>query len=161
MRSGYRIRPLNEDDRKWVARFLSERWGATTVVSRGQVHHADQLPGFAAVQADKLVGLITYWIEGNACEIVTLDSLAEGIGIGSALIATLRETARQAGCRRLWLITTNDNLHALSFYQKRGFALAALHRNAIEESRRLKPEIPAVGIDDIPIRDEIELEITL
>ncbi len=161
MESGYRIRPLTEDDRDWVARFLKERWGAATVVSRGQVHHPEKLPGFAAVQAHSLVGLATFHIEGEACEIVTLDSLAEGIGIGSALIATVKQRALEAGCRRLWLITTNDNLNALGFYQKRGFALAALHRNAIEESRRFKPEIPATGMDGIPLRDEIELEMIL
>lgn len=161
MRSGFRIRPLSEDDQAWVSRFLKERWGAVAVVSRGRVHHPDKLPGFAAVQADSLVGLATYHIEGNACEIVTLDSLAEGIGIGSALIATVKQKAVEAGCRRLWLITTNDNLHALGFYQKRGFALAVLHRNALEESRRIKPEIPETGLDGIPLRDEIELEMIL
>lgn len=161
MESGYRIRPLTEDDRDWVARFLNERWGASTVVTRGRLHQADRLPGFAAVQADKLVGLITHRIDGDECEIVTLDSLAQGIGIGSALIATVKDAALGAGCRRLWLITSNDNLNALGFYQKRGFALAALHRNAIEESRRLKPEIPVIGMDGIPLRDELELEMIL
>jgi DNA-3-methyladenine glycosylase I len=159
--SGYRIRPLSEDDRDWVARFLSERWGSVTVISRGRLHQADRLPGFAALQADSLVGLATYNMDGDECEIVTLDSLAEGLGIGSALIATVKQKALDAGCRRLWLITTNDNLNALGFYQKRGFALAALHRNAIEKSRRLKPEIPLIGMDGIPLRDEIELELEI
>ncbi|MEW5718069.1 MAG: GNAT family N-acetyltransferase, partial [Chloroflexota bacterium] len=82
-------------------------------------------------------------------------------GIGSALIDAVKLRARQAGCKRLWLITTNDNLTALRFYQKRGFTLAALHRNALEESRKIKPEIPLVGEHGIPLRDEIELEMML
>ena len=49
----------------------------------------------------------------------------------------------------------------MRFYQKRGFVLVAVHRNALAESRRLKPEIPLIGIDDIPLRDEIELEMEL
>jgi RimJ/RimL family protein N-acetyltransferase len=69
--------------------------------------------------------------------------------------------ALKAGCRRIWLITTNDNTAALRFYQKKGFSLVAVHRNAIERSRQLKPEIPETGNDGIPLRDEIELEIVL
>jgi DNA-3-methyladenine glycosylase I len=96
---------------------------------------------------------------GAGCEIVTLDSMNAGAGVGSALIETVRETARQSGCQRLWLVTTNDNLNALRFYQKRGLRLVALRPNAIEESRRIKPQIPLIGNDGIPLRDEIELEI--
>ena len=73
----------------------------------------------------------------------------------------VRAAAVAAGCRRLWLITTNDNLPALRFYQRRGFVLAALHRDAIAASRRLKPQIPLLGLDNIPIRDELELEMAL
>ncbi len=109
----------------------------------------------------KPVGLITYQIIDQECEIITLDSFCEGLGIGSALIDTVLQVAVQTGCYRLWLITTNDNLSALRFYQKRGFHLAALHPNAIEHSRKLKPQIPQIGHDGIPIRDEIELEMLL
>jgi hypothetical protein len=59
----------------------------------------------------------------------------------------------------LWLVTTNDNTHALRFYHRLGFRLAALHPGAVEAARRLKPEIPLLGLDEIPIRDELELEI--
>jgi len=155
------VRPIDEGDREWVGRFLVERWGATVVVSRGKAHHADRLPGFLAFQDRAPVGLITYRIDGAKCEIVTLDSVREGLGVGSALIKAVKDAARRAGCTRLWLITTNDNLPALRFYQKRGFWLVAVHRNAIEESRKLKPSISAIGIDGIPIRDEIELELRL
>src|SRR3972149_5428449 len=155
------VRPLQEDDRGWAAQFLEEHWGATIVVSRGQVHRADRYPGFVALGDDQPVGLITYHIADGQCDIVAIDSLAEGIGIGSALIDAVQGVARRAGCHRLWLITTNDNLHALRFYQKRGFVLAALHRDAIVESRKLKPSIPLIGFHGIPIRDEIELEMPL
>ncbi len=159
--SDFYLRPLNDDDREQVRRFLIERWGSARVVSRGKIYHADALPGFVAMQEDRIVGLVTHRIDGDECELVTLDSAMEGIGIGSALIEAVKNAARQAGCRRLWLITTNDNLPALRFYQKRGFVLAALHRNAIEDSRRLKPGIPLAGVDGIPIRDEIEFELEI
>jgi GNAT superfamily N-acetyltransferase len=158
---GVDIRPLGESDRAWVERFIVERWNSTTVVSRGRVQRPSELPGFAAREQGRPVGLATYAIEGGACELVTIDSLLEGRGVGTALVEAVADAARQAGCRRLWLITTNDNLPALRFYQRRGFTLVALHPGAIMESRRLKPEIALVGLDGIPIRDELELQLVL
>jgi GNAT superfamily N-acetyltransferase len=157
----FRVRPLTEGDHDWVVRFLEDRWGATKVVTRGRIHYADELPGFVAVQENRPVGLVTYRLYDDECEIVTMNSLVEGIGIGSALADAVRSVAVATGCSRLWLITTNDNVAALRFYQKRGFLLVAVHRNAFERSRRLKPEIPLVGLDGIPLRDEIELEMLL
>jgi ribosomal protein S18 acetylase RimI-like enzyme len=155
------IRRLNENDRPWIEHFLAEFWHSAKVVTRGRIHPADQLPGFIARQGDERVGLVTYHRQDNECEIVTLNSLAEHLGIGSALVAAVRNVATSSKCRRLWLITTNDNLAALRFYQKRGFSLVAVHPNALEHSRRLKPEIPLVGMDGIPLRDELELEMLL
>lgn len=157
----FQIRQLNEGDNAWVAPFLRKHWHSTKIVSRGRVHCADELSGFMAVQDDKPVGLVTYHINGDECEIVTINSPIEGVGIGSALLDTVKNVATQAKCKHLWLITTNDNVAALSFFQKRGFRLVAIHRNALEQSRRLKPEIPLVGRDGIPLRDEIELELLL
>jgi GNAT superfamily N-acetyltransferase len=157
----FTIRPVTAADHDWAARLLREHWDATIVASRGQVHDATALPGLLAVSAAGPVGLATYRIVANECELVTLDSLAPGQGIGTMLIAAVRAAAVAAGCRRVWLITTNDNLPALRFYQRRGFVLAALHRDAIAVSRRLKPQIPLLGCDDIPIRDELELELAL
>jgi N-acetylglutamate synthase-like GNAT family acetyltransferase len=160
--TGFAIHPLTERDGDRVAEFITEHWGSNIIVSRGVIHRPEKLPGFVAVnEQGAWIGLITYHIQGDACEIVTLDSLRPASGIGTALIEAVKAEARPAGCKRVWLITTNDNLHALKFYQKRGFTLAALHSNAIEQSRRLKPQIPLIGNDGIPIRDEIELAFEL
>ncbi len=140
---------------------MFEHWGAETVVAHGVVYHAPDLPGFVAERDGERVGLLTYRIDGDACEVVTIDSTQPGGGIGTALLDAVAATARDAGCARLWLITTNDNLHALRFYQRRGFALVAVHRNAVAAARRLKPQIPLLGLDGIPLRDEIELELPL
>ena len=157
----FHIRPINKGDTTWIARLFEEHWGSTIMVTRGKKYRVDSLPGFVAIHEDQPAGLITYNIEGDQCEITSMNSLTEGIGIGSALIDAVRNTAEKAGCKRLWLITTNDNTAALRFWQKRGFLLVAVHRNAMEESRRLKPEIPLIGNDSIPLRDEIELEVIL
>jgi ribosomal protein S18 acetylase RimI-like enzyme len=154
------VRPLDSNDRSWVTRFITEHWGAEFVVAHGEVYYPDKLLGFVAVQDKEKIGLVTYVIVGNSCEIVTLDSLRPSSGIGTALIETVKSKARQAGCNRLWLITTNDNLNGLRFYQKRGFVLVAIHRDAMEATRRLKP-VPLIGADGIPLRDEIELEMML
>ncbi len=157
----FSIRPLTAHDHVWMLQFISEQWGSNIIVSRGIIYTAHALPGFLAIEHGERVGLITYHIKGAECEIISLDSARPGKGIGTALIAAVRQEAQQAGCRRLWLITTNDNLDALRFYQKRGFVLVAVHRNAIELSRRLKSQIPLIGEHGIPIRDEIELEMPL
>ncbi len=155
------LRQLAASDRAWVDAVIRERWGAPTVVARGRVYRPSELPGFVAVNDAEPVGLATYSVGDDACELVTIDSFAEGGGVGSALVGAVKEAAAGAGARRLWLVTTNDNLPMLRFAQKRGFALVAVHRNAVEESRRLKPEIPALGHAGIPIRDELELELRL
>ena len=154
-------RPTNDDDRAWVSRFIAEHWGAEIVVSRGVVYHPQDLPGFVAIQEGEKVGLVTYNIEGESCEVVTINSTQPSSGVGTALIEAVRDIAIKSRCKRLWLITTNDNLNALRFYQKRGFVLVAVHRNALDVSRKLKPEIPLIGDDGIPLRDEIELEMML
>lgn len=157
----FTIRPAEKRDRNWIAQYLDKHWGSTRIVSRGQVYLAHLLPGFIAMQDEKPVGLITYRVDGQQCEIVSFNSDIEGQGIGTALIEAAKQAAIAEGCKRLWLITTNDNMKALRFYQKRGFALAAVYPNALENSRKLKPEIPLFGIDGIPLRDEIELEMRL
>jgi len=83
------------------------------------------------------------------------------MGIGTGLLEAVTKAAISARCKRLWLITTNDNTHALRFYQRRRFRLAALYPNQLEKSPLPKPEIALVGMGGIPLRDEIELETPL
>ena len=155
------IRPINDGDKAWVASLVNELWGSVRMIVRGSMYHIDELPGFIAILEDEPVGVVTYFMEDGDCEIISLDSTIEGIGMGSILVETIKTMAKEHGCKRLRLITTNDNTKALRFWQKRGFRLAAVYPNAIEKSRELKPEIPLIGHDDIPIRDEIELEMIL
>jgi GNAT superfamily N-acetyltransferase len=160
-RQAVQIRELEEADRGWIDGFVTERWGSPVAVAHGVVFRPSELPGYIALEGGEPVGLATYSVDGDACELVTIDSVVEGRGVGSALLEAVIGAARVAGCRRLRLTTTNDNLPALRFYQKRGFALVALRRGAVAESRRLKPEIPPAGLDGIPLRDELELELEL
>ena len=155
------VRPLTKEDSKWVRQDIIQYWGDEVVVAHGKIYHLDTLPGLVATLKGNRAGLLTYSIKDQSCEIVTLDSSKPGIGVGTLLISAVTQAAREAGCKRLWLITTNDNLDALRFYQKRGFTLVAVHRNAVDDSRQVKPSIPVIGNDGIPIHDEIELEMLL
>ncbi len=130
-------------------------------MSKGRVFDPSELEGFAAVADEKVVGLVTFRVERDECEVVTINSLRERTGIGSSLLNAVKDAAIKARCKRLWLISTNDNLSALRFYQKWGLHIAAVYPNALERSRRLKPEIPMLGKEGIPLRDEIELEMAL
>jgi len=131
------------------------------VVTRGKLHNTISLEGFVAECNGSNVGIVTYRLDGGECELVTLDSQDEGMGVGSELIDAVKNVARSAGCNRVWLVTTNDNVPAQKFYQNRGFKIKAVHKDAIAESRKLKPEIPMTGIDGVPITDEIEMEMML
>jgi GNAT superfamily N-acetyltransferase len=157
----FTIRPVIPGDWAWVRAFIVERWRAPVVVALGELFHPDDLPGFLAEADGERIGLVTYRIDSRGCEIVTLDSVRKGLGVGSALVEAVREVAVTLSCERLWVITTNDNLDALRFYQRRGFRLAALHRGAVDAARRIKPTIPDDGVYGIPLHDEIELEMPL
>ncbi|HSV86090.1 MAG TPA: GNAT family N-acetyltransferase [Levilinea sp.] len=155
------IRQTSIADRIWMRQFIAEHWGDEKMVVHGTVMYPAELSGFVAEHHGAIVGLVTYQILADACEITSLDSTDAGMGIGSALLETVVWAAIEAGCSRMWLITTNDNLEALDFYQKRGFRLAMIYPGAVDVARMVKPSIPLVGESGIPIHDEIELELVL
>lgn len=155
------IRPLDETFLSWAQELIDREWGPPGIVTRGRLHDTTNLSGFVAVENDTPIGLITFHIENNECEIISLNSLKGKRGIGSSLVDAVTKEVKTNGCHRVLVITTNDNMDALRFYQKRDFHVRAIFPNALEASRKLKPTIPLVGIDGIPLRDEIELELLL
>lgn len=155
------IIPINSEWRNKVNELVRDDWGGPMVVSNGIVHDTSNYSGFISVFDDVLTGYVLYHLHCNQCEIVVLQSLAENQGIGSALIKSVMRVAHINNCERVWLITTNDNIHAIRFYQRFGFELSAVYINALNESRRLKPSIPLFGNEDIPIKHEFEFSYTL
>ena len=115
------IRPTTDTDRKWMRQFMVDHWSGEAIIARGQVIRPHEQEGFVAFDGQKVMGLITYRVDADRCEVLSLDSLRPGHGVGSGLLNALIAAATFLGCKRLTLITTNDNLHALAFYQKRGF----------------------------------------
>jgi ribosomal protein S18 acetylase RimI-like enzyme len=156
------VRPTRSADRPWIREALESAWGGVAVVSRGRLtEDASLLPGLVAERDGRPAGYVLLRVEGDAAEVVALHSLQPGAGVGTALLDGARKEAARAGCRRVWLITTNDNLEAIGFYQRRGWDWVALHRDALEQSRALKPSIAATGAHGIPIRHELEFELRL
>jgi ribosomal protein S18 acetylase RimI-like enzyme len=151
------VRPLTESDRSWAVQVE-----AAVVARLGELVDPTQLPGFIALLEGQRAGLACYAVRGSECELVTIRSLREGHGVGRALLDAVRDAAVEAGCTRLWLITTNDNLRALELYQRWGMDIVAFHRHAVTEARRrLKPSIPERNAQGIPIAHELELELPL
>jgi ribosomal protein S18 acetylase RimI-like enzyme len=155
------LRRITGHDLPRLGQIWKKNWGDEFMVIRGVVYRPEQLDGFIAYDGPDCVGEITFVMNGDGCEIVTLDSECEGQGLGTKLIDAVVEEARKQDCRRVFLVTTNDNLNALGFYQKRGFELVQINRGAVNEARKIKPGIPLIGMNNIPLRDEIELEIML
>lgn len=155
--SHLRFESIGGCNREQANALLRQQWHSTDMVIRGQIWDLSHADGFLARIDDAVVGLITFTIRNGICEITSLDSLREKQGIGTGLLERCLEAARESGCRRVQLVTTNDNLNALGFYQKRGFDLVRIRRGAMAVSRTLKPAIPLVGEHGIPLNHEIEL----
>jgi N-acetylglutamate synthase-like GNAT family acetyltransferase len=156
------VRRATADDRPWMADAITGAFASTRVVSRGRVHDdAEMLDGFVVESDGRAIGC-ALWVEvdGDA-ELVVLVTTNRGIGAGGALLDAVVDHARQSGWNRLWLITTNDNTDAIRLYQRDGWEWCAFHRDAVSESRKLKPELAETGNHGIPIKHEIEFEYPL
>ena len=152
---------INTTNRQLINAFIRQHWYTTTMIIRGKEIDMTKTEGFYFSKGEDIVGLITYIVYDNILEITSLDSLLENQGIGSKLLKTVIHEAKEKKVQKIVLITTNDNINAIKFYQKRGFDMARLFRNALDISRKLKPEIPLIGENSIPLRHEIEFELLI
>ena len=104
-----------------------------------------------------MLGLVTWAIESERAEIVSLDALQPGRRIGGRLMEAAEAELRRRGVHTLRVVTTNDNPRALAFYARRGYRLLRLHFDTMDRVRALKPGVPLTGNDGIPLRDMWEL----
>lgn len=149
---------ITDNNREAINTFIKEHWYTTIMIIRGKKIDMTDTEGFFFREKDEIIGLATYIVYDDILEITSLDSLQEKKGIGTRLTEHILREAKERGCRKVVVITTNDNINAIRFYQKRGFDMANLFRNALDISRKLKPEIPLIGENSIPLRHEIEFE---
>jgi N-acetylglutamate synthase-like GNAT family acetyltransferase len=158
----FTITPITKNDAEWVKKLFIQYWGGDICVSRGKVQKVDDFTGgFIAKTQEQNTGFIAYTITGTELEITNLISLKENMGRGSQLVEAVIDLAKKQMIRRVCLTTTNDNLNGLGFWQKRGFQLIRVYPNAMEYTRKLKPAVPLIGENGIPLRDELELEMIL
>jgi ribosomal protein S18 acetylase RimI-like enzyme len=132
---------------------------------RGELIDVLDAQGLVAQRGSEHLGLVTWRPEAErSAEIACLAvaSAARRRGIGRALLTAAADALRGRGVGRIWLVTTNDNLAALALYAQAGYRLAVVRPGAIDELRRtIKPSIPEVASNGIPIHDELELELLL
>jgi ribosomal protein S18 acetylase RimI-like enzyme len=157
----FRIRRLRALDREFVTDFLDHHRVSPAVVSRGRLHEAESLPGFVALRDSDAVGLLVYTVVDSELEIVILHTVVDRIGLGSSLLREAKKAARRLECHRMWVVVTNDNTKALGFYQRNGFRMVAFYAAARDVARAMRPSLPELGVDGIPVHDEIELELLL
>lgn len=150
--------PATEEDALWLKSLWVNEWGGDVMISKGRAYTLEDLDVLIAWVDGIRVGAATYHRTVDECELMSINATLDNAGVGSALISAVEETAQKAGIRRIWLITSNDNLDALRFYQRRGYRIVAVYPNAIDEARKLKSTIPEKGYYDISIHDELELE---
>jgi len=154
---GVDLLPAGPDDRPALEAAL-RGWNALRVARRGEIVDSLAHPAVLAWSEGELAGAATYVLGTDACELLTLHAATRLGGVGTALLGAVQQIAREAGCRRLWVVTTNDNTRAFAFYQRWGLDLRRVIRDGVDASRRVKPSIPSVGSTGIPIRHELEFE---
>lgn len=150
------IREIEDRDHAAVVDLLTRRWTSPLQLLDGAMVDASKLPGYLAEEENgELVGLVTIIQRDEEWEILTLDSLGRQSGVGTLLLNAVVGGAVEQGIRRVTVRTSNDNLDAFRFYQRRGFRLEKVVPGVIDEERKQKPEIPLTGEYGIPIHDEI------
>jgi len=154
----FKIKSVNKNDKDWIRNFIVRKWGSEKIIIHGKIFYPSALPGFIVYKKNNYLGLVTYIIKKNILEIITIDAVVYRKGIGTVLLKAVEKVARKRKCKRIRVVTTNDNVDALRFWQKRGFLIKTVYPNAISLSRKLKPEIPLIGNYGILVKDEIKLE---
>lgn len=154
------IREIKESDKEWMKKVMTQAWGSEIVVA-SKAFNTLELPGFIGEIDGQTGGVLTYSIVKNKLEIVSLNATIEEKGIGSALIEKSKEIAKKQNLKSVWLVTSNDNIDALKFYQKRGFRITKVYPDAIDHARKIKPSIPEIGDYGIPMKDALELEFKI
>ncbi len=161
MEIDYNILTVSKKDKALVQQLLKDCRGSCVIIKKERVHQADELPGFIVEKNGKAAGLVTFYHDGKQVEIVTLSSNNDNEDIKTALVAQVINFARENNCYRIWVILTNDNTPCLALLQKIGFSICQFYKNAVDFTRHIDPSFPLCGIDNIPVRDEIELELIL
>jgi GNAT superfamily N-acetyltransferase len=152
------IQPISETNRQQVIEFFRQHWGSSQMIISSGAYDCAMLDGYVYAEEASIIGLVTYVLHSDSLEVISLDSIQEGKGIGSRLMGEVEQFSKERAIPQIELITTNDNLQALKFYQKRGYRITDVIPNAVVEARKVKPTIPLIGNEGIPLLDELKLK---
>ncbi len=150
-----RLEPV---DREFIRDRWKDSWGIP-VVSVDRTYEPEDVQGMVwRDEWGEAQGLVTWHIDGDEAEIVTMDAYQQGRHIGGRLLDGAEAELRKRDVERVTIVTTNDNLRALAFYVRRGYRMVRLDLDGVDRVRALKPDVPALGHDNLPLRDMIELQ---
>lgn len=148
---GWTIRPASTSEIHsiWV------KWGLP-IVSVDRAYMPEEVEGLVlCISGGEVLGLVTWAIDGNKAEIVTLDAFRKGYG--GRLLDAAEKKLEGAGVQNVSIVTTNDNLNALDFYIKRGYRLVKIHLDAMDKVFAMKPDQSRTGLNGDSLRDMWEL----
>lgn len=157
---GLMVREKNDNDKDLINSELKDLWGSEVLITPGGVYKdVNNLDGIIVENEGKFAGMILFNIQKGEMEIVEIHVKITGLGIGSQLVQKAKTIASKGKLKRLWVSTSNDNGEALKFYQEKGFSVVNIYLGFMDEVRKLKPQLPKIGMDGIPLMHQIELEI--
>lgn len=150
-----RLEPVDQE-------FIRRRWEESSwlpVVSIDRTYQPEDVAGLAwRDEWGVPQGLVTWHIEGDKAEIVSVDAYEQGRHIGGRLLDGAEAELLRRGVRHVSMVTTNDNLRAIAFYVRRGYRIVRIDLDGMDRVRKLKPKVPLLGNDNIPLRDMFELQ---
>ena len=152
----YTVRPATGDDRHDIEEICDRAWGETDIDSFGRTFDVLESENLVAETDDgDFAGLISLALDKGELAVVLLSVYPghQGSGVGSALVEAAAQQASAKGVTSLKVATTNDDIPALDFYQRHGFAIYEIETGVLIDHHGAA--IP--GFAGIPVRDEIRL----
>lgn len=142
------VRDVADVDRPWLRELVASMWGLPVVTSVRAYEHPERLDGVVAEVDGEPIGAATFHVDGHEWEVVTVNAVRSGVGVGRALLTDVRHRAEEAGASRVWLITTDTNSGAVGFYEHLGMTRVRAHRRFIDVVRAVKPDVDAGAFCD-------------
>lgn len=158
----FKIRSSDTSDISWIESAV-RGWGSSFVVSKGRKSYPQNSPCLIAEGADgSKAALLSYEPRPkNEAEITFLESFETGKGAAGQLVKEAVKLLKKKNIKRVFVVSTNNNYDAFKFYQYQGFRPVRVYPDAMKAARRLKPSIPKMCSNGLPINDEIEYELLL
>lgn len=151
-----RLEPADGD---YLRELVDAAWGFPVISVGATYESTDVLDGLLwRDERGEIEGFVTWTLEGDWAEIVTLDAFEKGRHIGGRLLDGAEAALTERGVRRVSLTTTNDNVRAIAFYLRRGYRIVRVEVDGMDRVRAAKPGVPMTGHEGLPLRDMLEFE---